>query len=255
MFKTRANTLIVITIAAAVLLLPALAAWITGWQWTPAAKPWTTAAVLVTDTAGFPVGIATCAVLAALFVAFLRPVLTWPRGAIALVLVCAAAIAFGQGVKTAGKNVFQQPRPYVEWLAQNHGITSGQFYALTRGERAAWLRETITNEQRVAPVLREHWMDETGFSFPSGHTSFVAVWALLGAALLWRRGAGSRIFCGVLMVWALLVEITRLALGMHWPADVAASIVAGWLIVAGMVWLGPKIALADDSKKSRNATA
>lgn len=255
MFKTRANTLIVVTIAAALLLLPALAAWIAGWQWTPADKPWAAAAVLVTDTAGFPMGIATCAVLAALFVAFLRSALSWPRGAVALVLVCAAAIALGQAVKTAGKNLFQQPRPYVEWLAQDRGITPAQFYALTRGGRAAWLRENLADERRVPPVLLEHWTDETGYSFPSGHTSFVAVWALLGAALLWRVGACARIFCGVLMLWALLVQITRLALGMHWPADLAASVAMGWLIVAGGAWLGPKIAPASGLKKSKNATA
>ncbi|AWI08502.1 hypothetical protein CKA38_03875 [Ereboglobus luteus] len=219
-------------IATVVLLAPALAAWIAGWQWTPENKSWVPAAVLLTDTAGFPFAIATCGALAALFVLLIKP--SWPRGALMVVLLCAAAVCGGQIVKTVLKNSFQEPRPYVEWLAQNHGLKSEQFYAMMRGGRAEWLRENIAADPRVPEALRKHWEAKTGYSFPSGHTAFVAVWALLGVTLLWRRGWGGRVCCCALVAWALLVESTRLALGMHWPGDVAAGVLLSWVVVAGL---------------------
>lgn len=226
-------------IVAMVLFMPALAAWITGWRWAPGDGAWVAAAVVVTNSAGFPLAIATSVALAALFVLSLK--LARPRAVLAFVLMGAAAIACGQGIKSLLKNTFQAPRPYVSWLGQDRALDSAAFYKMPRNARAAWLEKELAREARVPAVLRGHWQRETGFSFPSGHTSFVATWAMLGGALLWPRGRGSRVLCCAIVAWALGVEATRLALGMHWPQDVAASVLLGWVIVTVLVAIWQKI--------------
>jgi undecaprenyl-diphosphatase len=59
-------------------------------------------------------------------------------------------------------------------------------------------------------------------SFPSDHAA--AAFAIAFAVLaLWRRA-------GVLfLVAAALIATSRVALGMHYPSDVAAGMVVGWL--------------------------
>ena len=254
-------------IAAAALLAPALAAWLAGWRWAPGdggADRWVAAMVAVTDSAGFPLGIATSAVLAALFVLAARPARAHAigggrrgfndngvvspgegqspvgffspqpsacaraRAAIALVLLCAAAIGCAMAAKTLLKDTLREPRPFVKWLEARHSMPAGDFHALPRSARAEWLEAGLADDPRVPAVLRRHWMAETGYSFPSGHTAFAATWALLGVAVLWPRKR--RAFCVALVAWAMLVEATRLALGMHWPRDIVAGVALGWLI-------------------------
>lgn len=60
-------------------------------------------------------------------------------------------------------------------------------------------------------------------SFPSGHTATVfALAALLGAHLPWRH-------LSLLLLFAGLVGISRVAVGAHWPTDVLAGAAGGWL--------------------------
>jgi undecaprenyl-diphosphatase len=78
-------------------------------------------------------------------------------------------------------------------------------------------------------------------SFPSGHT-FMAVVTYLTAAILIPVGMPAPLVAlaiGFALVVAFLVGIVRIALGVHWPTDVAA----GWC--AGVAWTGAAMLLAD----------
>lgn len=59
-------------------------------------------------------------------------------------------------------------------------------------------------------------------SFPSGHTAF-AFTAAVALALMFRN-APLRV---TVLAWAVLVAYSRLALGVHYPSDVLASILIG----------------------------
>jgi membrane-associated phospholipid phosphatase len=68
-------------------------------------------------------------------------------------------------------------------------------------------------------------------AFPSGHTT--GVFILAGLICLQRVHARYKIL--VLLV-AVLVGLSRVASGVHWPQDVLGGVIAGWLVAVLSVW-------------------
>ena len=86
---------------------------------------------------------------------------------------------------------------------------------------------------RPRPDLVSHLVNETSFSFPSGHAMLSAVTYLTLGSLAARflHGRTTKIFVLCLAVLTtVLVGISRVYLGVHWPSDV----LAGWC--AGFAW-------------------
>lgn len=78
-------------------------------------------------------------------------------------------------------------------------------------------------------------------SFPSGHTVTAAV--LLGVGMCSLRAGLTRLLPVAL---ALTVGMSRVAVGVHWPVDVAAGLVAGWLVAWLGLWLSQRWEAAAD---------
>lgn len=70
----------------------------------------------------------------------------------------------------------------------------------------------------------------TAGSFPSGHTATIF---LLASVL--TIGLGRRRIAVVLIALALLIGLSRIAVGAHWPMDIAGGAACGWL--SGMIGL------------------
>ncbi|RJT31425.1 phosphatase PAP2 family protein [Mesorhizobium waimense] len=86
---------------------------------------------------------------------------------------------------------------------------------------------------RPRPDLVSHLVNETSLSFPSGHAMLSAVTYLTLGSLAARflPGRTTKIFVLCLAVLTtVLVGISRVYLGVHWPSDV----LAGWC--AGFAW-------------------
>ena len=74
----------------------------------------------------------------------------------------------------------------------------------------------------------------TSMSFPSGHTSRVFAMATL-IAFGTKRPVGVAMF-----VFAALVGLSRIYLGLHWPSDVLAGAVLGIALGLTMRWVGKR---------------
>ncbi|MCG1009137.1 phosphatase PAP2 family protein [Salinicoccus sp. ID82-1] len=77
-------------------------------------------------------------------------------------------------------------------------------------------------------------IDITGFSFPSGHATgssifFGSLMALIKNSELNNKG----ILYGVCATFILMISSSRVYLGVHYPTDVIAGIVAGTAVVIG----------------------
>jgi len=221
------------TLGALLLLIMPVGVLLSGWRWQPMETgPGHKILFWLTETVTSPWGVLTSAILCGWFLWCLRYRL---KSAVILLLIVVSAILVGQYTKSFIKDQVREPRPYVLWLEQSHGLNEQYFYEQSRKQRSVMVRDAITQDPRLPGWLKSHWEFETGYAFPSGHTMFAASWALLAIGLLWPR---RRIVTICLLVaWATGVMASRLVLGMHWPRDLITSTLISWVLVTLATWL------------------
>ena len=84
--------------------------------------------------------------------------------------------------------------------------------------------------------------DASGYSFPSGHTLNSTVTYGLIALVAWRSSlprSARLVVVAALAALVLLIGASRIALGVHYPSDVLAGLLAGTAIVCGAAALMP----------------
>jgi undecaprenyl-diphosphatase len=113
------------------------------------------------------------------------------------------------------------------WL---HGVAG----ALTIGLAAVGNELFKAFMARARPDLLDPVVQERGFSFPSGHAALgMVAWGVLGVLVLRSRlPRGVRIgIAAALAVVIVLIGVSRVWLGVHYPTDVLAGWTAGAVIV------------------------
>jgi undecaprenyl-diphosphatase len=123
-------------------------------------------------------------------------------------------------LSAAGVLIIQRRRPDALWLL-----------AMTAG--AMLLNHCLKIFfARARPDVVEHLVTVVTPSFPSGHALLSAAVYLALPALLGREAGAPvrRVLFGVAVLLTLLIGISRVYLGVHWPSDV----LGGWII--GSLW-------------------
>lgn len=218
----------------AMLLIP-IVTWLANWQWSLAIQypeyGFDYFLFLITETGSVPYAIATCVIFALLLAWVVRK-----RYSLFFVItVCVASMVATQVIKTAMKSTFQEPRPFVSALFEDKSV---DFYKLTREQRGLAVTEKIGTLQNFVTV---HQAKEVGYSFPSGHTIFAVSWLLLVVGFCRNMRGQAVIFAHIFaVVWAALMLISRLRLGMHYPIDLfISSLLAFATNLALFVWFVP----------------
>ena len=191
---------------------------------------------------GHVVGIAALVVLMTIL-------LTWrsgisPKGRVleAVVLVLTVGLFQGGGAwlnEHVLKPTFQFPRPNIRELARTPpnapvlGLSAVEFYTTLpdKESRRKYLDQVLTPELGLHPLVRKHWLAETGYSFPSGHSFSAFTFATFFLALGMSTFTGPRVWPFYLLVpWALAVCFSRPILQVHTPTDVFVGAVEGYIV-------------------------
>jgi undecaprenyl-diphosphatase len=116
-------------------------------------------------------------------------------------------------------------------LIRKHGAALLVFAAVLGGSLLGDLLKLLF--ERPRPDLVPHGADVYTMSFPSNHAMGAAVTYLTLGALLARLQVARRVkgyFLAISVILTLMVGLSRIYLGVHWPTDV----LAGWSV--GAAW-------------------
>ncbi|VEH68067.1 phosphatidylglycerophosphatase B [Rodentibacter pneumotropicus] len=184
---------------------------------------------LLTETGSVPYALITCAVFSLIFGFLFKSRKQWMLG----VAVMAFSVVATQAVKTGLKAMFKEPRPFTVYLAEQTNQTVENFYENDRTQRAVIAKNFYSTQANTPTWLVNHYENETGYSFPSGHTIFAATWLMLAVGftqLLGNRSWKAKLLVGIMAVWSLLMLISRVRLGMHYPIDLFVATVFAWIV-------------------------
>jgi len=146
------------------------------------------------------------------------------------------------------KENLKYPRPNIEYLAGQNGngplgMTAMEFYqgsasgTRTKSQRSEILQRLLN--QNPPPVdlsagVRNHWINETGYSFPSGHSFAAMFFASFFLALGLSSLTGWRKYILYLLIpWAIAVCYSRLILRVHTPLDITIGGLEGLVLGTG----------------------
>lgn len=217
--KTIATLVIFLSVPLAIIAID--------WNWQPQSLNSTSKYFFwITETVSYPWAIISSTFLFILF-CILLPIKT-KKNIVLLWFILVAAILIGQIVKNIIKFQVAEPRPCVLWMAQEFNLDDKHFYSLPKSERKEIVHELLTNSITIPNWLYKHWENETGYSFPSGHTLFATTWAFLAIAMLGFKR--HYLIVSTIILWAILIEISRLLLGMHRPIDLVLGTFIAWCI-------------------------
>lgn len=122
------------------------------------------------------------------------------------------------------------PLVLVLWIVFKEERKMFSFSLLFLSTFTTWLvSEIIKNVTRIGrPVIENLMIVEKGFSFPSEHSSLSMVIAIVVLSINKKAGY-------FLIFISLLIGISRIILGVHFPIDVFA----GWLVglIVGMLFV------------------
>jgi undecaprenyl-diphosphatase len=126
------------------------------------------------------------------------------------------------------------------WAWLGKGLRSRALWAFVTmmvGWNIGLLAKTLVG--RARPVVDDPISHSPGFSFPSGHAFNAAVVCTVVVFLLWPllSSVGHRVATLLAVVFALVVGLDRIFLGVHFPSDVLAGYVLGVGITFSS-WLG-----------------
>jgi phosphatidylglycerophosphatase B len=130
------------------------------------------------------------------------------------------------------KTILKFPRPSHLFIVKAAHSDIDSLYKLKERPRQASLRQMIENTPALYETLdkkvQEHWIEESGYSFPSGH-SFNAF--LCGCLLAYcvMQGRFRKLYF-LPLIWSVMIAVSRVAIGAHSALDVSVGGLLGVLV-------------------------
>jgi undecaprenyl-diphosphatase len=129
--------------------------------------------------------------------------------------------------------------PVLGWLARRRAWRTLLWVGVAitgTGPVTVWLKDVAG---RARPAFENGGLSYEGLSYPSGHSSGIATLVTVALVLAWPRLTARRrraaVAAGVAL--AVLVGLTRVWLGVHFPSDVVGGLALGvaWSLAVALV--------------------
>jgi len=157
------------------------------------------------------------------------------KSVFALGLLLAAFAFFNEHIT---KKALKLIRPSYTFVVKQSGVNikTSSLYDLNEQDRKEAFQHIInTHTERfikIEPKVLNHWIEESGYSFPSGHSFNAFLLAFIMAYSMYHSANRiARYFYMLPFCWATMVGISRVAMGAHTPLDVSFGAAMG-LVVA-----------------------
>lgn len=195
--------------------------------------------VRVSDTAYWSFMPVVCAIVVLVIIS--RPGIDGRRRGLEAGVATVALLVVVAGNAQVNEHVIKPalavPRPNIVTLAETGALgptitEAADFYALgDKDDRRAFLGPQLEQleEPALSALVEDHWGHETGFAFPSGHSTAAMTFATLMATLgfAWLVDWRARVTAVVVPLWAVFVAHSRVLLGVHTPIDVVVGSLVG----------------------------
>jgi len=113
-------------------------------------------------------------------------------------------------------------------------------YTLADNSKRAFFRDVIKADTvafgSIDPRILNHWVEETGYSFPSGHSFNAFLLAgIIAFGIFQTVPKGRRGLCAIPLIWASLVALSRVAVGAHTAWDVSVGSAMGLVLAYSLM--------------------
>jgi phosphatidylglycerophosphatase B len=140
------------------------------------------------------------------------------------------------------KEIIKIARPSQKFIIEQSGIITGldSLYMLNDKGRREFIDRTIDSHSEsfanIDAKVLGHWIAESGYSFPSGHSCNAFLLAcILAYSVYHSTNKGVRFFFVLPLIWAIMVGVSRVAIGAHTALDVSVGSALGMAVA--MVFL------------------
>lgn len=141
------------------------------------------------------------------------------------------------------KPLLKEVRPSHHYIANQLGANNqlDSAYQLTKMQRQNYFEQLIQNNQTyfndVDAKVLHHWIEEAGYSFPSGHSFNAYLLATIMAFSLYHATNKKwNKYYWIPFLWACLVALSRVAIGAHTAIDVTVGSLGGFTIAAIFIY-------------------
>lgn len=128
-------------------------------------------------------------------------------------------------------------RPSHAYIIKQTNSTANldSLYTLTEHSRRAFFKNILdtdtVNFKGIDARILDHWVEESGYSFPSGHSFNAFLLASILAFSIYKSEHRKMKYLYFLpLVWALIVALSRVAVGAHSSLDVSVGAAIGLII-------------------------
>lgn len=140
------------------------------------------------------------------------------------------------------KSTFAVSRPSHRFILKEARSTANldSVYLLVVPERRQFFKKVVDSDtlrfKNIDSRVLAHWIDEAGYSMPSGHTfNAFLLGTMLAFCLFSLNQRRVTIWAYIPVIWAAFVGLSRVVLGVHTPLDVTLGGALGLLVSHGLL--------------------